>query len=242
MKILIIEDEFMMNSALKRLLTRMGYTITGQAMNADDALKVLEEGNTELVILNAKMKGDTNGTQIAQMIREKYHIPFISLIKKQDETGAGPLQNAAPSAYLSKPFESSDIYKSIRTALVSHGKQKNNDGKENIFSRDSLFIREDRLFTKIKFENIRYLKSDGNYIEIHTTKKRHLARATLKRFTASLPDEMFFRSQKSYVINLDYLDNIGSNYVTIDGQPIPLSDRVRTDLMQHPKAGASMSA
>ena len=55
----------------------------------------------------------------------------------------------------------------------------------------------------VKFENIIYLESMGEYVRIHTTEGKTLtALYRLKNMEAALPSELFMRVHRSYIVNL----------------------------------------
>jgi len=55
----------------------------------------------------------------------------------------------------------------------------------------------------VKFENIIYLESMGEYVRIHTTEGKTLtALYRLKNMEAALPADTFMRVHRSYIVNL----------------------------------------
>lgn len=241
MRILIVEDEFITRSTLERSLKRMGYTISGAAADAQGALDVLAEGNTDLAILDINIEGDRDGIWVAQQVREQYKLPFIFLTAYGDEQTVERAMATRPYGYLMKPFETVDIYAAIRTALTNFSQAnvpepapvKSEEDSEQLVAKDSMFIRDGHLFTKIKFADIRFVKAEGNYVSIQTAHKKHLARGTMKEFEEKLPKRMFFRTQKSYIINLELLSSLAPRHVVLDGgEEIPMSERARPELMQ----------
>lgn len=70
------------------------------------------------------------------------------------------------------------------------------------------FIKEKNLFHKIKLEDIRLLKSDHVYVEVNTVKgKKHLIRGSLTDLSERLTKN-FYRTHRSFTINIDHMDAI----------------------------------
>ena len=88
------------------------------------------------------------------------------------------------------------------------------------------------MYIKVKFDEILFIKSAGNYLEVHTSEKMHLIRKSMKDFAKSLPESHFFRVHKSYVINLENVDQLGPNFLVIAQTEIPVAANVRSTLMR----------
>ena len=51
----------------------------------------------------------------------------------------------------------------------------------------------------------------------------YVLRSTLKDFLKRLPEQQFFRTSKSYIINIKHIQSINSRDVIINDQMIPIS-------------------
>nr|WP_246240049.1 LytTR family DNA-binding domain-containing protein [Pseudoalteromonas caenipelagi] len=61
---------------------------------------------------------------------------------------------------------------------------------------------------QIKLDDIVFIKAAGNYIEVTCKSKTHLLRATMKELNELLPSDQFFRSHRSYFINMSYAQKV----------------------------------
>jgi hypothetical protein len=68
---------------------------------------------------------------------------------------------------------------------------------------------------QVKFEDIIFIKSDGNYIEVHFKDKnkvsKKLIRNRIKNIESSLPLHTFFRCHNRYIINKNYITKVNGN-------------------------------
>lgn len=235
-RILLVEDEYITLETLSAVLTEMNYVISGDAMSAEEAIAELEKGETDLAILDINIKGIKDGVWLAKEIREKYKIPFIFLTAFGDQSTVKRAIDTEPYGYLVKPFSNADIYAAIEMALKNFAKQEGSRVQEkeeeetNIVAGDSIFIRDDYMFVKLKIKDIRFIKSDKNYLEIHTPEKRHLVRGKLKDFIRNLPEEAFMQVHRSYVVNIDSIHSFGAGFLKIEGQEVPLGTAYRDEL------------
>ena len=76
-RILIVEDEFVTLDLLRDYLEESGYEVSGDAMSAEEAITILEQGQTDFALLDINIKGYRDGIWLAEQINKKYQIPFI---------------------------------------------------------------------------------------------------------------------------------------------------------------------
>ena len=94
--------------------------------------------------------------------------------------------------------------------------------ENNFVLKDSIFIRKDYLLVKIRFDELLWIKSEGNYIELHCRDKRHLVRSSLKDILKKLPSQKFIQVHKSYSVNLEFISAIDHRKIRIDDADIPI--------------------
>jgi two-component system, response regulator PdtaR len=74
-RILIVEDEAITISALKRELASLGYEVAATASTTDEALNAVELHKPDLVLMDITLAGSLNGIVGAVAIRGNYHVP-----------------------------------------------------------------------------------------------------------------------------------------------------------------------
>jgi CheY-like chemotaxis protein len=116
-RILIVEDEAITVSALKRELTSLGYQVAAAASTADEALNAVELHKPDLVLMDITLAGTVNGIVAAVAIRGNFHVPVVFLTAHADD---GTLERAAVAGafgYVLKPFSGPALKAAIETAL-----------------------------------------------------------------------------------------------------------------------------
>lgn len=240
-RILIVEDEFITLETLSTVLSEMKYAISGDAMTAKEAIAVLEKGETDLAILDINIKGDKDGVWLAEQINEKYKIPFIFLTAFADDTTVKKAIQSEPYGYLVKPFNKVDIFTAIEVALKNFAKQSNlitkqgdnSHEKPHIITNDSIFIRDDYMFVKLKIEDILFIKSDKNYLEVFLSGKKHLVRGKLLDFAKNLSSDKFIQVHRSYVVNAEAVEKFGAGFLLINDIEIPVGVNYKDELKKH---------
>ena len=123
-KILIVEDESIVALDLEQRLEDMNYNVVGIAGNGIEAIKKTEKLSPDLVLMDILIKGDLNGIETAQKIRNLYNIPFIYLTGSFDASILERAKTAEPSGYVNKPFDDIEIQNAIQLTINNHQKEQ----------------------------------------------------------------------------------------------------------------------
>lgn len=218
-RILIVEDELIIAEDIRSELENLGYEVAGIATSYDEALEMLSEYQPDVMLVDILISGDKDGIELAGRVREIAELPVIFLTSHSDSGTVERAKEVRPDAYIVKPFEKADLYTAIEIAFsnyTSKAAEKTKEPEEeqnNYILKDSIFIKKDYILIKVKFDEIRWLKSEGNYVELHCDEKKHLVRSSLKDFLDKLPSSTFIQTHKSFAINVDQIESI--NHVTI---------------------------
>lgn len=113
---------------------------------------------------------------------------------------------------------------------------KSTDGLlEGKFSvcRDSIFIKSQDYFQRIRFASMLYLEASGSYCNICLACGTRLTVSfTLSQVLQRLPEEMFVRVHRSFIVNMEYIDSYIGNLFYINGNAIPIGRSYRKDLLE----------
>jgi len=238
LRILIVEDEFITLDLLKDYVTELGYHVSGDAINAEEAISFLENNETDLVLLDINLSKEKDGIWVAEQINTKYKIPFIFISAYSDAETIKKAAYTHPSAYLVKPVKKIDIYTAIEVAIKNYTKFLPNNSIENkteehelMHNENHLFIKINSNYKKIVISDIIYFESFKNYIELHLQNKKIIVRNTLQKFLELLPHQTFIQAHRSYVVNKNFISEIKSNSIIILDIEIPIGKKNRENLL-----------
>ena len=212
-KILVVDDEVLIAEFLKDELNALGYNNIVMAHNHAQCMKQIEEFCPELVLLDIRMKNEREGIEIAEEINEKYKIPFIFITAHSDKEIVKHALTTTPAGYITKPFKQIDVYAAIR--LVEASQEKNQE--------KYIVIKDGYSEIKVMLDTVLYVQSDDNYIHIYTTIKKHTVRNSLEWFKDNTPYEMFHRTHRSFIVNVDKITKSTARSVFIGTDEIPVS-------------------
>jgi CheY-like chemotaxis protein len=115
--ILIVEDETITALDLRNQLRQLGYGMTALAKSGEDAVRMSEEFNPDLILMDVKLAGAMNGIEASQRIRKTRTIPVIYVTAHADLFVKAPNQMQPPYLCISKPFSLSELKNAIGVAL-----------------------------------------------------------------------------------------------------------------------------
>jgi DNA-binding LytR/AlgR family response regulator len=238
MNILIVEDEPIIAKHLQFTLNGFGYEAKDVATDYHSAIELLQANVYHLVVLDINLNGYQTGIDIGEYIKSNLDIPFLYLTSHEDIAIVNAALQTSPHSFLNKPFQKISVYTAVNLALQGYRRRRTEEESEDQDStviKDALFIKEKHMFTKIMLADLLYIRSDDNYLELHTTKRKYTIRETMKNMIAQLPGNLFFRVHKSFIINLNAITAINYIHVMIDDLEIPITADNRTELLSRVK-------
>lgn len=183
-KILIVEDEPLIAEDIAFVLKKNDYHVSGIAYYEEDAYVELEK-NPDMILLDINLNGIQSGIRIAEIINEKYQLPFIYLTSYSDKHTIEKAKHTEPSGYLVKPFSDAGLYSAIEIALFNHAqknKQKFPELSLNIINKNldqPISEREFELLNLIYNGRTNQQIADALFISLNTVKK-HINHIYLK--------------------------------------------------------------
>ncbi len=231
--ILLVEDNLSFALEIEMLIKELGYGFDGQIDNAKDAVTKIDQKTPDLVLVDIGIKGQLNGIELAHLLEEK-NIPFIFITQSRDRATYAEAQSLRPIAYLVKPFDLLTLQSTLEQALRTiKGNTKNEEvGIEN--DQESFYIRNNNVLNRIKYSEIYWIKSDGNYCNIHTEKKKFVTKVSLVSMMKKLERLEFMRVHKQYIVPVKRIENINlfNNMLYVGEKMIPIGRSYKSNLVK----------
>jgi CheY-like chemotaxis protein len=118
-RILIVEDEAILAMCLQDKLLDLGYEVPATTDTGEQAIRLVEQLQPDLVLMDIKLKDGIDGCEAARRIRLKWNTPIIFMTAYGDDQTLQRAAAATPQGYLSKPFRSSQLNHVLAAALQS---------------------------------------------------------------------------------------------------------------------------
>lgn len=157
-KILVVEDEFIVANDIRNSLEAMGYAVVGIAASGEKAIKKAKTEKPDLILMDIMLRGEMNGIEAAKEILARFNVPVVFLTAYADPLVIEQAKAAKPFGYLIKSYEDRQLKATIEIAL---GKFRTEEKMKYLALHDSLTglanrnLFHDRL-THARFRAYRY--------------------------------------------------------------------------------------
>jgi len=213
-KILIVEDEVLIADYIKDILENNGCKNITMAHSVKEARDKMRDWQPDIILMDINLEGNLEGISLSQEKNEDAQIIFIT-----GQTDSKTVEDAlkiSPQSYLTKPIREVDLLTAIK--IIINKKQK-----------QYVFVKDGYDDIKLKLNDIIYIQSDKNYLDIITTNTKFTIRNTLLDFSKELPSS-FKQIHRSIFVNSDFIDKISSDELFAKGYKLPISRNYRQNL------------
>jgi len=143
-------------------------------MNGDVALDLFSSTAADLILLDINIKGTLSGIDLAEIIRKKYHVPFVFLTSFSDKVTLDRVKETVPYGYIVKPFNENDLKVNIELALHKHKSELEEEGASKSYLEQKLDVKlTDREYALLQAfsEGLTYKEAGARlFISVNTVK------------------------------------------------------------------------
>lgn len=197
---MIVDDESLALSRLKRLLNENGIEDIIEFNNPVEALKEITKTKFDVVFLDISMP-NISGFELADSIINIEPKTFIVFQTAYEEFALKAFQSGG-MGYLVKPIESNDIKNILEKIRLF--KSSNLDESKKILGK-----RGDKLYL-IDINEIYYIKADLDEVIIRIKEADAYVRRKIGDLETLLNGKNFFRIHRSYIVNVDKIKSMRS--------------------------------
>ena len=119
-RILIVEDQRLIAADIENTLKKLGYVVVGSVSSGEDAISKADQLRPELVLMDVRLRGEMDGIQAAEIIRDRFNVPVVYLTAYADEETILRAKKTTPFGYLVKPFNERELRATIEIAFYTH--------------------------------------------------------------------------------------------------------------------------
>lgn len=227
---IIIDDEPLARKGLKEYINDVEFLqLRGEFDSPLKATRILGEGNVQLIFLDIQMPKITGLDFFKSLVNAP---PVIFTTAYPQFALDGFELNALD--YLVKPISFDRFLKAaLRAKEYVEVRQKNlaeGAGKEE--KEAFFFIKADNKLVKIFYDDILFAEALQNYVAIQTLSKKYITYLTFKSIEDYLPQDLFIRTHKSFIVSAARIDNIEGNEIRIGEHHIPISRSSKEEVME----------
>ncbi|MBN1217417.1 MAG: response regulator [Anaerolineae bacterium] len=115
-RLVIADDESIVRTDLKEMLTSLGYLVVGEVGDGRSAVNLARELKPDAVLMDIKMP-DMDGIEAAKILTEEQVAPVVLLTAYSQKELVDRAKDAGVVGYLIKPFRETDLMPAIEVAL-----------------------------------------------------------------------------------------------------------------------------
>lgn len=95
--------------------------------------------------------------------------------------------------------------------------------ERSILPQPYVEVRCDLMKERILHDDISHVEAMGDYVKIVTEERKYVVLMSMKKIEELLPEELFFRTHKSFIVNSKKIENFNTKEVALKKVKIPLS-------------------
>lgn len=190
--------------------------------SAFEALDVLPNTQVDLLFVDINMP-DLNGLDFVKSLTQK---PFIIFTTAYSEYALEGFRVDATD-YILKPISYDDFLKAVNKVKARLHRDKSPTGKLSS-NNESLFVKSDYKLIRINLDDIEYIESANEYVQIHLENDKPITTfVRLKNMEEQLPKSSFMRVHRSFIVNLNKVKIIERNRIVFDKVYIPVGEQYK---------------
>lgn len=217
-----IDDEPKALDILKEYIEKIPFlNLAGTFRDSLMALDYLQQHKVDLLFLDINMP-DLTGIQF---LKSLLHQPLVIFTTAYSKYAVESYDFAAVD-YLLKPIEFDRFLKASNKAIEKFELFRKNILYNNTKpgEADFIMVKCGTEIHKIKFEDILYIESAGNYVNFVKKDKDIMSLFSLNKLLQLLPQGQFYRIHKSFIIAIKHITKIEKNKLFIVDKEIPIGN------------------
>ncbi len=228
---LLIDDEFLALQILEEYCSKLpNVQVVGKARSAIEAIELLKEQEVDLLFLDIQMP-QLKGTSFLKTLHKKPMVIFTTAYPQY----AVEAFDLKAIDYLTKPIAFERFVQAVNKAEDQYRLEHpaKTAVQESKIEKDFLVIKEDYKWVKIAYADILYIEGFREYVRIVThSGKKHLFLESMKNLEDTLPEKLFLRVHRSYIIAKKYVKAVSGNTIELGELEIPIGRTIKDEVMK----------
>ncbi len=220
-----IDDEYPALRQLQEFSAKIPFLeVMAVFQSALKALEFLKNENVDLIFLDIEMKG-LDGLQFLSVLKLK---PLI-IITSAHRQYACDAYDKEVFDYLLKPISFARFVRAADRAFDQMRLKQtvNNSTAQDypLYRLDYIFVKTEYSMTRIDLNGISYIEGLKEYVSIFTDQnKRIVSLQSMKKLEQNLPEKLFARIHRSYIVSLAKITSVERNRLFVGDKSLPISE------------------
>ena len=211
-RIAIADDDAGMRMVVRKLIERADdYALVGEAENGEELLALFEKTRPEVVFMDVEMPG-MSGVECARLIQDKNPKTIMVFVTAHEEYMADAFEVYAFD-YLLKPFR---LERAMHTLDLIRQRLRESAGAQDapqkpvrVNAPARIMLRHREGVSFVDLNDILLVQREERATVVYVADGgRFVTGDTLGEMEERLPEGMFFRTHKSYIVNINHIESI----------------------------------
>ncbi len=227
LKCLVVDDEAIAIKGISNYIQKVDFLhLVATASSAQEAMDILEETPIDILFLDINMP-KVSGLELLESLTDAPLTIFTTAYSEYALDGF----RLHVVDYLMKPIPFQRFYEACQLAKQTFLSKIYREA--DLASQESyVYIRQGDSFEKIDPSDIIYVEGMQNYLKLHLKTKNVVIHQTMSSLEELLPQAIFFRTHRSYLINMNYIHQISGGQVAMsNGDKIAIAKPRRQALL-----------
>ncbi len=206
MKCIIVEDEFPAREELKFYLEKKQMKLKGEFSNSQDALIYMNSNEVDVVFLDINMSG-LDGISLARVLQQFQVKPKIVFTTAYKQYAAEAFELEAFD-YLLKPYTEERISRCISKLLLDYCSEES-VANSSVCQYNKITLWAGNKMVVVEMNQILFVEACERESKVFINDNKVLmSKLAISKFEQILPKENFFKSHRSYIVNVEYIKEI----------------------------------
>ncbi len=224
---MVVDDDKMSRLVINKFIDKTDFlTLSHDLDNTKEASDILlgeSSNDVDVVFLDIEMPG-MSGLELVKSLQKAYN---VILVTSKKEYASEAFEDSVAD-YLVKPVE-------YERFLKAANKVKENLKKEQILAEkeDHIYAKSDGKLYRLAYDNILFVEALADYVIFNTeVGRKHIVHHTMKGIEKRLPESIFSRVHRSYIINRTKINRIEDLQVYIGEKNFSIGASYKESLME----------
>jgi DNA-binding LytR/AlgR family response regulator len=243
MNVIIVDDEPLALEILENYIFRTSQLkLVAKCRNALEAFEAIHKHQVDLMFLDIQMPQIT-GVDFLKTLSNPPQVIMTTAYANYAVEGF----ELNVTDYLLKPISFERFSKAVQKTTLNAQQGGNLSAQPNPNAaladpeaaqkladkkNDFIFVKTDKKLVKLKFADIFFIEGLKDYVMIYSPTGRIITLQTLKSLEEKLPQDAFVRAHRSFIVNINHIDQIEANHITIHKKEIPIGKNFKDELQQ----------
>jgi len=215
-KYLIVDDEPFARKLIAAHASKIeGLEFSGECSNAIEASNVIRSKPVDLIFLDIQMP-EVDGLKFINTLKNP---PAIIITTAFRDFGPEAFELDVVD-YLLKPISFERLLKAVNKFFDKTSLSPSKVIKSKV-EETFVYLRADRKMHKVSLSEILYVESLDEYVKVHMRNKILITRESISTLEQKLPEDLFVRIHRSFLVSTKAVQSIASDGVEIAGKTLP---------------------